>query len=362
MPQTFQGLLARLTMRFSPSRERWLLHIAQHVPILKNALTGDPVHQLLSLRIMDDTTQGRYADAAQKLEKLRRVVREGGKPADKALYCVLMGELHAHQHDMSRAAFWMRKASRYEHHFHYPYLLLGFHHLFNRGEPDRAAEEFDRAISCIYEFPPLDESKQAVIALMHSAMAYALLLMHRTEEARLTLHKASAAAGTAEFMHSAAYVFAAMGLREEAETSLAALKEADEKRHAGAAEGVALLLAGTHPHFTARPIDPQPIRAYWDWFVQEERTLRQILSDQGGVACVRYQKAMFDPLVPEPHHIDVMGVGFKLVSGTPRLVLCACHSRTYTALIEALAAACPEQIARSWEIVTYPGGLPVEEL
>lgn len=362
MAQMLRDLLARLTMRFSPARERYMAHIGKHVPILKDALTGDPVNQLLTLRIMDDTARGRHADAAKKLEQLRRVVRDGSSDADKALYCVLMGESHVQQQQMGQAARWMHKASRYNHRFHYPYLLLGFHRLFHRGEPDRAAELFDRAISCIYDFPPLDESKQAVIALMHAAMAYALLLMHRTEDARLTLHKAAAAARTEEYLHAAAHIHAALGQRDEAEEALAGLKKVNGNRHANASEGVALLLAGTHPHFTARPIDPEPVRAYWDWFVQEERTLRRLLADQGGAACSRYQKAMFAPLVPEPRHIDLMGVGFKLVSGTPRLALCACHSRTYAALIEALVAACPKHIADTWEIVTYPGGLPADEL
>lgn len=355
MANPISRALARLTLRFSPARERWLHHIGVYLPLLRDAFPDAPENHLRVLRIADALEARRHEEAAARLEQLLPVIRQSANPHEKALYCVLQGNLCLQSNRPGEAARWMREANKYEHRFHRPHLLLGFHYLYERSQYSRAYDHFDAAISCIYDFPPLDENKRFVIAGMQSGMALALVMMHRPEEAEAMLQRSQAARETAEHQLALAYLSAVLGRRSEAEAALDALRRIDPQRLEHWAPGVQLLLEGTHPHFTAKEPDAGAIAAYWDWFAHEERHLRILLRDQGGPACNAFQKKMFHPLVPEPANLDVMGVGFRMENGQPSLAFCDYFSRTYEKLCAALVAACPPEVTAHWRVTAVHG-------
>lgn len=362
MSHPFRAALARLTLHFSPERSRWVTHWERCLPILENTLPGDPHAQLLTMRFLDDLSASRYTHAQKKLELLRRIIREGGNQPDRALYCVLKGMYHAQLNQPYEMARCMRQASKHGHRYHLPYLLLGIHYLFDRCRYDQAYAAFNAAISCIYEFPPLDEGKRQLIARLQCSMALASTMMHDQPAAEALLIKAAPAEKSVEYQHASAVLRAVQGRRMEAEHALHLLAKADPQRHEHFAPGIRMMLEGAHPHFNALQPDTEAIAAYWEWFASEERTLRRILSEEGGNACWAYQNAAFSPLEPVPESIDMMGIGFRMVQGQPELNFYAYYSRTYAVLVDALAAACPEKVREHWHVAGFHTTPPIKPI
>lgn len=343
-----RNTLAKLILRYSPAQRHWRRHIGTYLPILEDALENAPAEQLLTLRIMDDMDSRRFASAQKRLDKLRRFTHASANEADKALYCVLMGDYHFRQGQAFEMAHYMRQANRHGHHYHLPYLYLGIHDLYDRWVFDRASEALDKAISCVYKYPPLDEDKRRGVAVMQTLMSLCATMMHAPEEAERLLTLAAPAEAAAEYHHASAALHAVAGHAVETESALTALCQANPRMHDHWCEGIRLMLAGTHPHFTAREPDMTHVRRYWEWFVREEETLAGILTERGGRACVMYQQEHFGKLYQEKVSIDMMGISYRLEDGKPTLTLAACHSRTCEVLIDALMATCPQQISSRW--------------
>ena len=57
-------------------------------------------------------------------------------------------------------------------------------------------------------------------------------------------------------------------------------------------------------------------------------------------------------LVPDPE--DMMTATIELKDSKPEIVLTACYSRSYAAMIDAIAAACPADIRERWIITLQP--------
>lgn len=350
MFRNIRAIAAIFILRHSPSRKRWLRHLGTYLPIFEGALKDAPSEHLLTLRIMDDLAAGRLPRALNRLEKLRLYARASASEADKALYCVLLGDYYLRRGLSYEMARCMRQANRHGHRFHLPHLLLGYHYLFERWMFTYATNAFDEAITCVYKYPPLDESKRLGVAVMQSAMSLAATMMHQPEEAARLLTLAAPAEKTPDYLHASAALHAVAGHAEETEAALSALRKTAPLRHDRWCEGIRLMLAGTHPHFTVREPDPEIVSRFWSWFLREEETLLGILRDKGGNACFRYQQEHFGEIYPEKDTIDIMGVGYRMEDGKPSLTLAANHSRTCEALIAALVAACPQELSTRWNI------------
>lgn len=354
MSDLLRNLLARVALSRPFFRPEWQAHIMTHLPILEPAFHHSPRGQLLTLRILDDLHRNQLTSRTkQRLDEMKAICVNGGSAPDKALFCVLYGLYYARRGNQDEMARCFRHANKYGHTYHMPHLALGLHDLYNRERYDDCMTEFDKAIDCIYKYPPLDESKRQAIAACHAAMACALVMMHRTDEAERMLAKAAAFPSSSEYHYTSALLHAIHGRRDEALKALADLKRSSESLYQHVEPGVQLILDRCHPHFTAKAPDPSAIAAYWSWFAGEERTLRRLISEGNG-ACVDYQRSHFNPLCPEPSNIDIIGVGFRMTNGQAELHFCAYYSRTYEALIDALIAACPPEVTAHWLITREP--------
>lgn len=347
---------AWLTLRFSPSRERWQMHASIMLPVLRGAFPGDLAARLLVLKAMDDMKANRMPEAKEKLQRLLLMAEASPNAPDKALAQVLTGVFYLQCGDTANMARCMRQAERHGHRFHLPHMLLAARYVYETGSYERACQELDKAIDCVYSFPPLDENKRRGIAVMQAIMALAQAMMHRMEEAERLLAKAAPAEDSEEYVHALATLRALQGQGEEAQAALGALEKLSPQRFRDFGEGIRMMLDGTHPHFTAKTPDQEAIAAYWAWFVQEEQEMRRLLIKEGPRTCFAHQQAAFQPLVPEPAKIDVMSHSFVLIDGQPEIHFCTNHSRTYEALTDALLAACPPQVRARWTLRAFPGG------
>lgn len=353
----FRTLAARLTLRFSPARKRWREHLGVWIPIIAPAFPKDPCAHVLIMRLLDDMKARRLEPMRQKLMRLHRMASQSGHAPDMALFHVLAGAYHITRGDAPAMADCMGKAEEAGHRFHLPHVMRGVFYLHDTWNFQRCLEEMDKAIDCVYGYPPLDENKRRGIAAMHADMALAMVMMRRLDEAERLLIRAAPAQDTAEYLHAQATLRAVQGRRDEAQKALDALQKADPRRHADYSGGIRLMMEGTHPHFTAKEPDQEAIAAYWRWFSGHEKEMRRLLIKEGPHTCFQYQQEAFAPLVPEPMNIDRMVHNHVLIHGKPEIHFLANHSATYGALIEALIAACPEEIKAHWTLRGFPGGM-----
>lgn len=357
MLQSLHNALAKLVLRYAPARKRWMGHVAAWLPIMEKAFVKEPRAHLLTLLMLDDLQAGRLQQAEARRQKLERMAQASGQAPDQALVHVLTGVCHFRRGNLPAMSHRMRAAEEAGHRFHLPHVMRAVFFLHDMWNFQRCCEELDKAIDCVYSYPPLDEGKRRAIAVMQSDMALARTMMRRPEEAERLLQKAEPARDTAEYLHALATLRAVQGCREEARCALDALEKADGRRWETYREGIQMMMEGTHPHFTAKAPDPQAIAAYWDWFIREEKELRRLLTHQGPHACFMHQRDAFSPLVPEPASIDRMVHNHVMIGGRPEIHFLANHSATYQALIDALIAACPEEVKQHWTLRGFPGGM-----
>lgn len=330
------------------------MYYAMHQPILEPALKDCPYGRLLMIRTLDSIhTKKATKAAAKRLYELHFYCDDKNHP-DRAMYNFLCGMYSELRGNHAQMASRFRLANKFGHTYHLIHVKLGLYYLYNRSRYDDAYTELDAGIDCLYHHPPLTDDKRRVIASIQAGQAAALVMMHRTEEAESMLQRAETASGTDVYLHAQAMLHAVRGEAIAARTALDKLREQNDKMHALVEENANLVLAGTHPHFSAKVPDQKKIADYWAWFVREEKELLRLMADEAPGKTYDLNHPHFNPMTPEPDHIDRMYVGFDIRDGQPVLTLKACYSRNYDALIDALIAACPPEILSRWKIERMP--------
>lgn len=355
MPQKIRDFLALLRMKTPLADPDWAVRTRTHWPILEQALHRSPYGRMLALQLLSDLDNRRVTKrTTTRLLRLKTLCQAGGSDADLALYCFLCAYLHddSGQHGLMETA--LRAANQFGHRYHMIHMMLGAR-LRERSLFAGADREFDRAIDCIYQFPPLDEPRLRMIGVIQSLRAHALLMMHRPEEAEALLDKAASAANDPSHLYALSLLRAHQGRGGEAQAALEALRAAQSPLAEEAARHVSLLLEGRHPHFTVIPADPEKLRRYWNFFLQEEDALRSRLKVNGPADCLAYQRRMFSSVCPADSEVDRLGVDFEMVDGKPCIHLSARYSRTGEPFLQALIAACPPGLAERWAIDFRPG-------
>ena len=355
MPNRFSNSLSGLQLLLGSRNPRWRAHFGRYLPLLKDTFQGNNTARLLVFRFLDAVEAKELARAKTFLERLRIIANAGGAPPEMALYLVLAGVYHLQRSDIYEAARFFRLADKHGHNFHLPRMILGIHYIYDRWMFDRAYEELDKGIDCVYAWGPMDEQKRRGIAAMHSLMSLSMTMMHRTDEAERLIRLGEPGADTPEYQHALATLRAVQGRRAEAEAALENLKKTEPIRYEHWQEGIRMMLEGTHPHFTPREPDAQAISDYWAWFAENEKELRRILTQTGPQACHAAQREAFGPLVPEPARIDMMSHSLVLVEGRPEIHFSSLYSRNYAVLIDALIAACPLEVAGKWRLRSFTG-------
>lgn len=337
---------------FLPHISRRLqLQLQLFTPLLEPAFQEDRYAQLLTLFCLDSASREKIVAARRYLDRLVPLCKQGGD-AEKALWHALNGLCYMQSGDDDAMAAAFDRAAQYGHSYHLPYMLTAEYALLTSQQYDTALADFDRAISCIYQFPPLDEQKQYVIAQAQAGISLSLTMMHRQDEAARALQKAELAGDAEEYLHAAAMLYACQGKAAEAQKALDAFRKLNPPLADRTETHVRLLLAGKHIHFHARPVPPGLPEAFWDWFRSQEPVFQPLLDQGDADACGAMLADHINTLVPDEE--DMMTAAIELHDNQPEIVLTACYSHSYAAMIDALAAACPEDLRSRWRITVRP--------
>lgn len=355
MLQHLRDTCASVLLRPPFRPRRWQEYLGIHAPILAPALHDSAYARLLTFRTLDAIHRRKPSRlATNRLKELHSCLCTPERPADQALYSFLAGMYTELLGKPDEMAFHFQVAARLNAAYHLIYAKLGEYYTYARGRYDLAVDALDQAIDCVYKYPPLDEPKRLVIAVLQSGIAYALLMLHCTDEAEAALTKSAPAAAMPSHLHAKAFLCAIQGRHDEAHATLSALRSHNARFADICKENIQLILDGTHPHFTAKEPDHAAIAAYWEWFRQAEADLRRHLLHGRSDVCFKLHEQHFAPLAPESGYIDHLSSGLLLVGGKLQIHLHDLHSKTYAALLDAFTAACPPDIRSRWEIVRNP--------
>lgn len=323
--------------------------IGRYAPILNPAFGENRYAQLLTLFAIDRIERNQLKSAQKLIDRLEPHCKTN---AEKALWHVLVGLYCWTNDNPDTMAFYFDDAAALGHDYHYPHMLSGEYHLLCTHHFDKGLAEFDRAIDCIYKFPPLDEPGRHVIAQAQAAMAYALTMMHRTDEATAMLAKAELANDSDEYLHASAILSAVNKDADAANQAVSKLTKLHPALGEEVAKHVRLILDGTHIHFFPREVPPGLPADFWAWFRTQESTFQALLDKGDPEGCTSILAGHINELVPDEE--DTMTAGFEGTDGQPEIVLTACYSRSYARMIDAIAAACPDDIRERWRITLRP--------
>ena len=344
-------LFLRALTYLPPMRSRLEIQIGHFAPILEPAFQENRYAQLLTLFCLDSIDCGRLR-AAQKLLNRLEPIAFAGSDAEKALWCVLAGYYLDHCDQRGSAVSAYEEASGHGHQFPLPHLVTAEFHLLNTKLYDLALENYNKAINILYHNLPLNEEKQHLIAMAQAGLSITLAMMHRTDDATAALAKADLASDSEEYLHATALLSAINGDQEGAEEALAAFRKISPQLAEHVAGHVRMILDRTHIHFFPRPVNPGLPEAFWTWFRSKEKEFQSLLDKGDADACGTMLAEHINTLVPDEE--DQMYSAVELHDGKPEMILTACYSRSYAAMMEALAAACPEDICRRWIITLRP--------
>lgn len=334
-----------------PVRSRLHSVIDRFVPILESAFQEDRYAQLLTLFCLDNAERGKLPAAKKLLTKLEPIAF-AGSDAEKALWFVAAGYYleHCDRRDAAVSAY--EDAAAFDHYYAPPYFVMAEFHLMNTRFYDLALENYDRAINCVYHYPPLTEDKLSLIAMGQAGMAICLAMMHRTEEAASALKKAASASDTEEYFHATALLCALDGDADGAQKALDAFHELNPELADHIAWHIRMILDQTHIHFFPRPATPGLPEDFWAWFREKEAEFQPLLDKGDADACGSLLAEHINTIVPDEE--DMMTATISLRDGQPTIILTGCYSRTYVAMIAAIASACPPDIAARWRIIQEP--------
>ena len=344
-----QEICLHLQTYLPPVRTRLQDIIERYAPLLTPAFEQDRFAQLLTLFAIDRIERNQLKKAEKLIDRLEPHCKTD---AEKALWHVLVGLYCWANDNPDTMAIHFDDAAALGHDHHYPHMLSGEYHLLCTHYFDRALAEFDQAIDCIYKFPPLDEPGRHVIAQAQAAMAYALTMMHRTDEAAAMLAKAEPANDSEEYLHAGAMLSAVNKDADAANQAVSKLTKLHPALGDEVAKHVRLILDGTHIHFFPREVPPGLPADFWAWFREQEPVFQPLLEKNDVDACGHMLAEHINALVPDPE--DMMTATIELKDGKPEIVLTACYSRSYAAMIDAIAAACPADIRERWIITLQP--------
>ena len=347
--------LGRFLFHLPHNQRRWRHYMGVYLPILQPAFEHNEAARLLVLKALDQIGRKNRKGTVSIIRKLIPVAHEGhGTPVERALCGFLGGLLEMNTGDLDKAARRFRGANVHNHRFFLPYLLAAENDVNSKTHYSRAAINFQTAIDCIYEFPPLNDITRHYLCMAHAGLCFCHVLMHQYDEAKADiLHAEQMESENHVTLHARAYLHAALRQTQEARACVEKFGAYAQDKHAQLSERIERILADQDPHFTQLPIgSPEGIAAFWQNFLDHEEEMMRLLNLD------RHTDASELMVVPlremDPYHEYTYGVVVRLADGQFTLSFWCKYSRTYTAFVQEILAACPDAVRKHWRIVCDP--------
>lgn len=344
--------LGRFLFRLPHNQRKWQFYMGRYYPIMEPAFKHNEAARLLVLKVLRQLASNKLKPADASLRALKPYVRQA-EPADRALFGFLYGLGYETAGDHDEAIKCYRWANKFNHRYFLPYLLVADDDVNAKAYASSAAAKYQTAIDCIYEYPPLNEFTRHALCMSYAGLCFCHVLMHQYEEAKADILHAEQMESENRFtLHAHAYLHAALRQGDEAQSCLRRYELYDAEGCSELKEKIGRILADQDPHFTQLPIgSPDGIKAFWQNFQDKQYEMMQLIR-----ANRRHdaRELALGPLRAMDCYTDYYGFDLLLRDGMFNLYFTSNYSRTYTPWIDAILAACPEEIRERWHIIREP--------
>ena len=346
-------LLGSLLFRLPHNQRRWQWCMAHYRPVLENTFQDNDAARLLVMKVLRQIRADQIDGAQNTLNALRPVFNQAGNE-EKALWHILHALHQMRSGHWKKMAANLKSAHKYGHRYYLAHIYHAEYYMNTRYLYPEAVEHFNKAIECLYAYPPMTERIRGIIGSAYADIAEALTMMHQFEDAKDAIRKAeNMKAEPAYLLRSKALLYAAMRQPMEAKQCLSKLEGMETEQDPDFGDRIRRILAEEHPHFTAFPMgSPEQFAEYWRYFLEKEDEIQTLLRS-GHLA--EANDIIFSPLVAmDVYEDDYWAHGIQFKNNCYQLQLISGYSRTYTPFIDALLAACPPEIGDRWHIIRTP--------
>lgn len=343
--------LGRFLFRLPHNQRKWQFYMGRYYPIMEPAFKHNEAARLLVLKVLRQLSNNKLKQADATLRALKPYARQA-EPADKALFGFLYGLGYETADDHNEAIRCYRWANKFNHRYFPPYLLAADNDVNTNKLYARAALNYQTAIDCIYEYPPLTDITKHILCTAYSGLCFCHVMMHEYDIAKADLLHAEQMESENRFtLHARTYLHAALRQGDEAQSCLKRYELYDAEGCAELKEKIGRILADQDPHFTQMPIgSPDGINAFWQNFQDKQYEMMQLIRAN------RRHDARELALGPlremDCYQNDFYGFDVMVRDGQFTLHLHGIYSRTYTPWIDAILAACPAEIRANWHIIS----------
>lgn len=284
-------------------QKSWTAHLKNYGPILKPAFPENYQAKVLLCGALTHITKKNQPQALLKLNSLQKHLETD---ADKAAFFFTMGLFCEYAGKFDEMAGLYAQANDLKHGFFLPYLKVGKYDL-DRRNYGRAEESYRNAIRCLAA--AADPKEKQLLATAYTNQASCLIMMHRSAEAETALEKARQAAPMVPGRAAPeAILHSLRGETAQMLTSLDTLKTMAPFAYDSIKKSTDKILSRTEPQFFTIPVDAEKVAAFWNWFTEEEASLKQQLDKQeydGVMKSVSGKLLETFPFLEEPPYVAI---------------------------------------------------------
>ncbi len=302
--ETLAEKIARAAYESDKFQKSWAVHQQVFGPILEPAFVGN---YQVRVHLADALNKISRGDIKGGLEKLSPLQQSCETDEDKAAWLYFMGLCFERAGAVEPMLEYYQEAGHYAHRFYLPYLRVA-KQAHNDRVFEAAEKNYRRAIGC-FDGAAMDGQSRMALASAYTNLGSCLTMMHRYEEAaeafemseKILEKQPGRSAGLA-------VLCAVQGDRSSVEVLLEETAREAPQMLEETKKLTTEILDGKHPHFYSVEIDQAAVETFCQWFVQNQESLRRMLSEENYDEMFEMLQAAIVPMVPFLQRSPELGI------------------------------------------------------
>lgn len=321
----------------------WDNHAAAFGPMLENAYAGDMEARTHLTAALNNLSRGETEAARGRLETLGKAIKTD---ADKAAWLFFTGLLLEKSGKLPEAVRLYAGANQIGHDFYLPYLKAA-RFIHGEGGFGMAADNYLRALECLKIFSGSTATEQleaSIHANLAGCLTYKRDLAAAEEHMALSVQAVDKMPGRDNIESVLA---AALGDEVRVRRCIDRIEGAHAEIAPKIRDQTRAILDGKDPHFTCMPANYEKIPEFWDWFVRNETTVRNLLSNGDGKTPSRLmEQQMADVFTSAEQRLSF---GLRAGKDGFTLLMCDNFSATRERILQEFADTWPRQLEPKWK-------------
>ncbi len=274
--ETFTEKFAKKAFESSEIQKSWQTHIQAFGPILEPVFVENYKARVRLTAALNSISNYNVKAGLKKLEEIQDMCVTD---ADKAVVLFCLGLCFDMANMKEEMVAYYMEASKFGHKFYLPYLKVA-KTAHNDAVFEVAKENYIKAIECL-EADELSEQKRIILGSVYANYASCLTMMHCYEEAEEALQNShKILPELSGRLVTEAILEAAKGNSEKAYLYVKTIQEKEPSFYGTTNMMIKDILDNKHPHFAGITLSEECIKAFWDWFVLNEKRFLETLEAQ----------------------------------------------------------------------------------